>query len=134
MVVDKVKEREIVLLTNHLDFSATTISAIYKHRWQIELFFKARKKNLKVKTFIGTTENALYTQIWTAVRLLILSYKPDTVSYCLGHLKLIFLKRMPMPWWDNGPRRKAEDPGCGRNCIPRKSKGYNPSLVFHKPF
>jgi hypothetical protein len=67
VVWDKEQEREIVLLTNHLDFGATTISAIYKDRWQIELFFKALKQNLKVKTFVGTTENALYIQIWTAL-------------------------------------------------------------------
>jgi hypothetical protein len=67
VVWDNEKGREIVLLTNHLDFGATTISAIYKERWQIELFFKALKQNLKVKTFVGTTENALYIQIWTAL-------------------------------------------------------------------
>ncbi|CAB1065165.1 Transposase, GSU2180 family, partial [Olavius sp. associated proteobacterium Delta 1] len=52
-------ERNIVLLTNHLEFGATTIAAIYKDRWQIEIFFKALKQNLKVKTFVGTSENAL---------------------------------------------------------------------------
>ncbi len=67
MVWDKENEREIVLLTKHLKFGATTISAIYKDRWQIELFFKALKQNLKVKTFVGTSENALYIQIWTAL-------------------------------------------------------------------
>ncbi|HIJ42847.1 MAG TPA: IS4 family transposase, partial [Rhodospirillaceae bacterium] len=67
VVWDAEKERQIVLLTNHLDFGATTIAAIYKERWQIELFFKALKQNLKVKTFIGTTENALRIQIWTAL-------------------------------------------------------------------
>jgi hypothetical protein len=67
VVWDKEKEREIVLLTNHLEFGATTISAIYKDRWQIELFFKAIKQNLKIKTFVGTSENALYIQIWTAL-------------------------------------------------------------------
>ena len=67
VVWDKDQEREIVLLTNHLDFGATTISAIYKDRWQIEIFFKTLKQNLKVKTFVGTTENALYIQIWTAL-------------------------------------------------------------------
>ena len=56
-----------MLLTNHLEFGATTISAIYKDRWQIELFFKALKQNLRVKTFVGTSENALYIQIWTAL-------------------------------------------------------------------
>ena len=67
VVWDAEKEREIVLLTNHLDFGATTIAAIYKERWKIELFFKALKQNLKIKTFIGTTENALRIQIWTAL-------------------------------------------------------------------
>ncbi len=67
IVWDTVKERKIVLLTNHMDFGASTISAIYKDRWQIELFFKALKQNLKVKTFVGTSENALYIQIWTAL-------------------------------------------------------------------
>ncbi len=55
------------MLTNHLDFGASTISAIYKDRWEIELFFKALKQNLKVKTFVGTSENALSIQIWTAL-------------------------------------------------------------------
>jgi len=60
-------ERELVFLTNQLDFGSTTIAAIYKDRWEIELFFKALKQNLKVKTFVGTTENALLVQIWTAL-------------------------------------------------------------------
>ena len=67
VVWDKENERSIVLLTNHLDFGATTVAAIYKDRWQIEIFFKALKQNLKVKTFVGTSENALYIQIWTAL-------------------------------------------------------------------
>ena len=67
VVWDAQNQREIVLLTNHHDFGATTISAIYKDRWQIELFFKAIKQNLRIKTFVGTTENALYIQIWTAL-------------------------------------------------------------------
>jgi len=75
VVFDAENDREIVLLTNHLNFGATTISAIYKDRWQIELFFKALKQNLKVKTFVGTSENALYTQIWTAlISMLLLKY------------------------------------------------------------
>jgi len=67
VVWDAKNEREVVLLTNHLDFAASTIAAIYKERWEIELFFKALKQNLKVKTFVGTTENALRVQIWTAL-------------------------------------------------------------------
>ncbi len=67
VVWDAENDREIVLLTNHLEFGATTIADIYKQRWQIELFFKALKQNLKVKTFVGTSENALRIQIWTAL-------------------------------------------------------------------
>jgi hypothetical protein len=57
----------MVFLTNHLKFGPTTIAAIYKERWQIESFFKALKQNLKVRTFVGTSRNALLTQIWTAL-------------------------------------------------------------------
>lgn len=72
VVWDEEKQREIVLLTNHLKFGATTLSEIYRQRWQIELFFKALKQNLKVKTFIGTSENALRIQLWTALIALLL--------------------------------------------------------------
>lgn len=66
-VWDADQQREIVLLTNHFDFGATTLAKIDKDRWQIELFFKALKQNLKIKSFVGTTENALHIQIWTAL-------------------------------------------------------------------
>jgi transposase len=67
VVWDDKNKTEIVLLTNHLKFGSTTISSIYKERWQIEVFFKTLKQNLKVKTFIGVSENALRIQIWTAL-------------------------------------------------------------------
>ena len=72
VVWDEENEREIVLLTNHLEFGATTIADIYRERWQIELFFKALKQNLHVKSFVGTSENALRIQIWTALLALLL--------------------------------------------------------------
>ena len=72
VVWDAENNREIVLLTNHLDFGATTISDLYRQRWQIELFFKALKQNLKIRTFVGTSENALRIQIWTALIALLL--------------------------------------------------------------
>ena len=74
VVWDQENQREIVLLTNHLDFGASTIAAIYKDRWEIEIFFKTLKQHLKVKTFIGTSENALCIQIWTALVALLLKY------------------------------------------------------------
>lgn len=72
---DEEKREMITFLTNHLEFGATTIAAIYKERWQIELFFKALKQSLRVKTFVGTSANALKIQIWTAlIALLLLKY------------------------------------------------------------
>jgi hypothetical protein len=75
VVWDEENQCEIVLLTNHLKLSASTIGEIYRDRWQIELFFKALKQTLKVKTFVGTSENALRIQIWTALlAMLLLKY------------------------------------------------------------
>jgi hypothetical protein len=79
----------LVFLTNHLGFGATTIARIYKDRWQIELFFKALKQNLKVKTFVGTSPNALRTQIWTAlIAMLLLKYLQfrSTLHWALSNL------------------------------------------------
>ena len=59
--------KHYVFLTNHFALSARTIADIYKQRWQIELFFKWIKQNLKIKTFIGTSKNAVMTQIWIAL-------------------------------------------------------------------
>jgi hypothetical protein len=64
---DQENKRELVFLTNHLELEAATVAAVYKERWQIELLFKALKQNLRIKTFVGTTANALKTQIWTAL-------------------------------------------------------------------
>ena len=58
------KQESVVFLTNNLEFAARTIAAIYKDRWAVELFFKAIKSNLKIKTFLGTSANAVKTQIW----------------------------------------------------------------------
>jgi IS4 transposase len=67
VVWDPEKRETFVLLTNARQFSASTISAIYKDRWQIEIFFKTLKQRLKLKSFVGTSENALRIQIWTAL-------------------------------------------------------------------
>jgi len=60
-------QEKMVFLTNNMELGATTISAVYRDRWQIELFFKALKQCLRVKTFVGTSANALKIQIWTAL-------------------------------------------------------------------
>jgi len=72
---DEEKQETIVFLSNLLAFGATTIAAIYKDRWQVELFFKALKQTLKIKTFVGTSANAVRTQVWTAlIAMLVLKY------------------------------------------------------------
>ena len=72
---NKEKQEILVFFTNLLHLAASTIAAIYKERWQIELFFKALKQTLKVKTFLGTSANAVKTQVWTAlIAILVLKY------------------------------------------------------------
>ena len=69
------KQEKLVLLTNIKHLAASTIAAIYKDRWQIELFFKALKQNLRIKTFVGTSANAVHIQIWTALISMLLLIK-----------------------------------------------------------
>jgi IS4 transposase len=67
--------KAIVILTNNFSWSPATIARIYKERWQIELFFKCIKQQLKVKSFVGTSKNALLSQLWVAlIAYLMLSY------------------------------------------------------------
>ena len=64
---DETQGRTLVFLTNNFILPAETIAALYKARWEIELFFKWIKQNLKIKTFLGTSPNAVKTQIWIAM-------------------------------------------------------------------
>ena len=64
---DDLQGRTLVFLTNNFSLPAETIAALYKARWEIELFFKWIKQNLRVKTFYGTSPNAVKTQIWIAM-------------------------------------------------------------------
>jgi hypothetical protein len=85
----------LVFLTNLLDLGASTIAAIYKDRWQIELFFKALKQNLKIKTFVGTSANAVKTQIWTAlISMLLLRYLQLSSKFGWSMANLVALLRM----------------------------------------
>ena len=95
VVWDEENEREIELLTNHLRFGATTIGRIYRDRWEIELFFKVLKQHLKIKTFVGTSPNALKTQIWTAlIALLLLRYLQFRSKCNLPLCRLVALLRL----------------------------------------
>ena len=71
--IDDPEQGRLVFLTNHHKLGATTVAAVYKDRWQVELFFKALKQNLRIKTFVGTSSNAVRTQVWTALIAMLLA-------------------------------------------------------------
>jgi hypothetical protein len=85
----------LVFLTNHQRLAAASVAAIYKERWQIELFFKALKQNLKIKTFVGTSANAVKTQIWTAlIAMLLFRYLQLCSRFGWSLSNLVALLRM----------------------------------------
>jgi hypothetical protein len=117
VVWDEANGRAIELLTNHLGFGATTIAAIYKDRWQIELFFKALKQNLRVKTFVGTSANAVRIQLWTAlIAMLILKLLQmrSTFGWSLSNLaamlRMNLLVYRDLWRWLDEPYTKPPDP------------------------
>lgn len=94
VVRDEENEREVVLLSNNFKFSARTIGEIYRERWQIEIFFKELKQHLKIKTFVGTSANAIHIQIWTAlIAMLLLKYLKYLSKYNWSLSNLIALIR-----------------------------------------
>jgi len=89
---DEERKKTLTFLTNNFKLAATTIAQIYKSRWQIELFFKWIKQNLKIKSFLGTSKNAVMIQIWVAMcYYLLLTYiKYQTkYGYSLLHLSRV---------------------------------------------
>jgi hypothetical protein len=114
VVWDEKKNREIELVCNNLKFGASTIAGFYKERWQIELFFKQIKQNLKIKSFVGTSENAVKTQIYSALcAILLLRYlksisdskrkickeKSFSFSNMVMTLRISLFRRMRLDHW-----------------------------------
>ena len=69
---DATNDKLLVFLTNHFDLSAANVAALYRCRWQIELFFKWIKQHLRIKAFFGTSQNAVKTQVWIAIAVYVL--------------------------------------------------------------
>ena len=69
---DAQSDRRLDFLTNHFAVPAATVADLYRHRWQVELFFKWIKQHLRIKSFFGTSENAVKTQLWNAVSVYVL--------------------------------------------------------------
>jgi putative transposase len=107
----------IVVLTNQFNWSAKTVSKIHKDRWQIELFFKSLKQQLKVKSFLGTSKNALLSQLWVALTAyLMLSYlkfrsKFQWSVYTLMEILPvnIFSKRHLWDWLDDPYHQRSKN-------------------------
>lgn len=116
---DTEHDRTFCFLTNHFGLAASTVAAIYKARWSIELFFKALKQNLKIKTFLGTTANAVKTQVWTAlITMLMLRFMQLKSQWGWSLSNLVALLRMNLfthrslwAWLDN-PLGVPPDPGA----------------------
>lgn len=119
-VWDEEQLREIVLLTNEPRLMAGTLAKVYRFRWQIELFFKALKQNLKIKTFVGTSENAVKTQVWTALIAMLLlrflqlkSSWPWSLSNLAAMLRFNLLTYRDLwAWLDNPYAVPVREPGA----------------------
>ena len=115
---DEEHDRVLVFLTSHTGLAAATIASIYKERWQIELFFRALKQSLRVKTFVGTSAQALKTQLWTAlIAMLLVKYLQlkSIFGWSLSNLvallrQQLFVYRDLWAWIDN-PFQPPPAPG-----------------------
>lgn len=89
--------KPVSFITNIFHLSARTVAAIYRDRWQVEKFFRAIKQNLRIKTFVGTSENALHIQIWTALTaMLILRYLTFLSTYAWSLSNLVAMLRFQL--------------------------------------
>jgi Transposase DDE domain/Domain of unknown function (DUF4372) len=96
-------------LTNNMTLAAATVAEIYKDRWQIETFFKLIKQNLRIKTFVGTSANAVWTQIWTAlIAMMVIKYLQLKARHGWSFSNLVYFLRMNLlvyrdlwAWLDN---------------------------------
>ena len=107
---DETQQRTLTFLTNIMHLAASTIAAIYKERWQIELLFKALKQHLRIKTFVGTSENAVQVQIWIAlIAMLLLKFLqlkstwPWSLSNLAALLRFNLLTYRDLWAWLNAP-------------------------------
>ena len=107
---DEENQQVIELITNQTSWTANTISELYKSRWQIEIFFREIKQNLHIKSFIGTSENAVMIQIWTAlITILILKFLKEIAKYgwrlsnLVAFLRLNLFVKIDLHKWLNKP-------------------------------
>lgn len=118
---DEKNQQVIEVITNHMSWCANTISELYKSRWQIEIFFREIKQLLHIKSFIGTSQNAVMIQIWSAlISILILKYLKNLakhnwyLSNLVAFLRLnLFVKIELQKWLDEPFLKKEKPPNIG---------------------
>jgi len=116
-------DQELVLLTNNLSWTADTISQLYKARWDVEVFFKHIKQLFRVKTFVGTSENAVRIQMWCSmiailmIAILLFSYLKQkakhkwNLSNLVTFLRINLFVKIDLWKWVNNPIiKKANSP------------------------
>ncbi len=116
-VWDEKNQETIELITNHFKWSCNTISELYKSRWDIEIFFRDIKQQLHIKSFIGTSPNAVMIQIWTAlITILILKYLKAIAKYnwylsnLVAFLRINLFVKINLQKWLDEPFLKKEKP------------------------
>ena len=109
-VWDDVNKQTIELITNHLTWTANTIGELYKSRWNVEIFFRDIKQLLHIKSFIGTSQNALMIQIWTAlITILILKALKATAKFSwhlsnlVAFIRLNLFVKINLQYWIDKP-------------------------------
>jgi hypothetical protein len=121
-VWDAEEQKSMVFITSLKTVAASTVGELYRRRWEIETFFKALKQNLKIKSFLGTTANAVQTQIWTALLAMLLlrylqlrSRLSWALSNLLSMLRLNLLVHRDLWEWIDRPFKAppSELPGQG---------------------
>ncbi|WP_394336902.1 transposase [Amniculibacterium aquaticum] len=126
------ENRQVIeIITNNFQWAASTIAELYKQRWQIEIFFRDIKQLLHIKTFIGTSENAVKIQIWTAlITILILKYLKSIATYpwqlsnLVAFIRLnIFVKINLQTWLDKPFEQPPKQP-------PEQPKIYYQGVLF----
>jgi len=114
---DEKNEQTIELITNQMSWTAITISELYKSRWVIEIFFRDLKQLLHIKSFIGTSENAVLIQIWTAlITILILKVLKAIAKYSwhlsnlVAFIRLNLFVKINLQYWIDNPFEENYDP------------------------
>ena len=116
-VYDEINDKTLILLTNNMSWTADTISQLYKARWDVEVFFKQLKQLFKVKTFVGTSPNAVRIQMWTSlIAILLLNYLKRKAEYkwnlsnLVNFLRINLFVKIDLWKWLNNPIIKLNKP------------------------